>query len=486
MEDESAGSNRGNKSLIQIPKDIQAAVDGDDGRVVLGSQCSSVLVKGRTLNLLPQHLAYHTAREAIHSDSDDYANISTDAEPKSPVDDVQYPPSTNQHENPTSAASEEVQRTGKKPAHTSRGGNNSTRDRKPRFDPKIYNDSPGSNKKPPAGKKAESTPYFRWSNNSSLHRKPGFDPSILGTQWEPQASNISAYNTSLHKAAPPNKFGAQPTRPQNRNIFTNKSLNLDASNEPRSPKDTLYAEGSSRKPRFYHASGGEKTYFSSDALKPSIVGGQPQAKRSSHARDEAVPSSRKRASSENEFAYYPETNLFPPPPSPIYVDPSLYAGTRPYNPADYGPTNGPTLPLPPQDPRPLFTRTPPPLREESLPDGWIARFDPESDQYYYKHLSTGILQWEFPTGRDPIYQTWMTIETPTPPRRSPSAFKPALKEPQQDDNSYERRVDKGDFPRGVSGRSFKSATNARDKYGSSMAGAGLAALLGDLADGLRA
>lgn len=71
MESESADSSGASHSLIQVPKDIQAAVDANDGKLLLSSQCSSVPVKGRSLNLRPQLLAYHAAKELVVDDEDD-------------------------------------------------------------------------------------------------------------------------------------------------------------------------------------------------------------------------------------------------------------------------------------------------------------------------------------------------------------------------------------------------------------------------------
>lgn len=71
MESESAESSRAGHSLIQVPKDIHAAVDADDGKLLLSSQCSLVPVRGRSLNLRPQLLAYHAAKELVEDDEDD-------------------------------------------------------------------------------------------------------------------------------------------------------------------------------------------------------------------------------------------------------------------------------------------------------------------------------------------------------------------------------------------------------------------------------
>lgn len=68
MNQRSSESSGARNQLMQTTKDIQAAVDADDGHLI--SQCSSVLVKGRTLNLHPQHLAYRAARESLDYDGD--------------------------------------------------------------------------------------------------------------------------------------------------------------------------------------------------------------------------------------------------------------------------------------------------------------------------------------------------------------------------------------------------------------------------------
>lgn len=132
-------------------------------------------------------------------------------------------------------------------------------------------ESPESDKKSPIGEKAESRPAFSRTNTASSDRKAGFDPNMRGGQWEPQAQNSSAYNTSYHRAAPPppaNKAGPRP-RPQNPKIFTNGSPNRDTASDVRSPEDVPYVEGAPRLPKHYHEVGGEKTYFSSEALKRS-------------------------------------------------------------------------------------------------------------------------------------------------------------------------------------------------------------------------